>query len=188
MNCRGVSRRLSAFIDNNLSPGIRLAVEEHLQQCVYCKRQLADYESIVKAAQNLPQLTITDGFGERIIKAVNSRQETQEVLGAFRYRFTIAGVAFMVTSAAVFFLVGPPSTNIKSTYLSAEDSLMQQSPLAPDFWAHPETKVSSFPVPEGTIPQQVTENRILSDDSTIQIEEYVLPDYQRVKETVDRKF
>jgi hypothetical protein len=94
----------------------------------------------------------------------------------------------MVTSAAIFFLVGPPSANVTSTYSGAPDSLMQQIPLAPDFWAHPETKVSSFPVPDGTIPQQVIDNRSMPDDSTVRIEEYVLPDYQRVTETVDRKF
>ena len=189
MNCRGVSRRLSAFIDNDLSPGIRQAVEEHLEHCHSCKRRLGEYEAIVTAARDLPSLTLTDGFVERVVKAINSQQETKEVLGAFRYRFTIAGAAFMVTSAAVFFLVGPPSTNVTSTYSGVQDSLMRQSQTAPDFWAHPETKVSSFPVPEGAIPQQAVDSKsTLRNDSTLRIEEYVLPDYQKVKETVDHKF
>ncbi|OGC90287.1 MAG: hypothetical protein A2W25_05945 [candidate division Zixibacteria bacterium RBG_16_53_22] len=141
------------------------------------------------AARDLPSLTLTDGFVERVVKAINSQQETKEVLGAFRYRFTIAGAAFMVTSAAVFFLVGPPSTNVTSTYSGVQDSLMRQSQTAPDFWAHPETKVSSFPVPEGAIPQQAVDSKsTLRNDSTLRIEEYVLPDYQKVKETVDHKF
>ena len=188
MNCRGVSRRLSAFIDNDLSPGIRQAVEEHLQHCLSCKRQLGEFEAIVTAARDLPSLKVTDGFGERVVMSINSQQETKEVLGALRYRFTIAGAAFMVTSAAVFFLVGPPSTDVTSTYSDVQDSL-RQSPVTPDFWAHPETKVSSFPVPEGATSQQAIDSKsVLGNDSTVRIEEYVLPDYQRVKETVDRKF
>lgn len=188
MNCRGASRRLSAYIDNDLSPGIKQAVDEHLQQCISCKRQLAEYESILMAAQNLPSLTTTDGFDERVIKAVNSKQETQEVLGAIRYRFTIAGAAFVVTSAAIFFLVGPPAVDVTTTYSGTEGMQIDQTQAEPDFWTHPETKVSSFPVPEGAVPRQTLESNLIPIDSTVRIDEYVLPDYQRVKGTVDRKF
>jgi hypothetical protein len=188
MNCRGVSRRLSAYIDNDLSPGIKQAVEEHLQQCPGCKRQLSEFKAIVTAARNLPALCVREDFGERVIHAVNSRQETQEVLGAFRYRFTLAGVAFMVTSAAIFFMVGPPSADVSRTFLSAQDSLMRQSPGVPDFYTHPETKVQSFPVPEGPMPQQVTGDGVAPADSTARIDEFILPDIEKVKENVNRKF
>jgi hypothetical protein len=188
MNCRGVSRRLSAYIDNDLSPGIRQSVEEHLEHCVPCKRQLSEFETILVAAQNLPLLSVTDDFGARVVNAIHSHQETQEVLGALRYRFTIAGVAFMVTSAAVFFLIGPPSTKMTATFSGARDSLMQESIVAPDFYLHPETKVPSFPLPEGNIPQQATGNDIVPNDSTARIDEFVLPDIQRVKENVSDKF
>jgi hypothetical protein len=163
-------------------------VQEHLQHCIYCKRLLSEIESIVMAAQNLPALAVSDGFGKRVMEAINSRQETKEVLGAIRYRFTIAGVAFAVTSAAVFFLVGPPSTNVSTNYSGAQDSSMRLSPGLPDFYTHPETKVSSFPVPEGTISQQVSqESRVLSD-SAIRIDEFVLPEIQQVRENVSGKF
>jgi hypothetical protein len=133
-------------------------------------------------------LSISNGFGERVVNIIRSRQKNQEVLGVFRYRFTIAGVAFAVTAAAVFFLVGPSATNIMPTFSSTEDSLTGLSTATPDFWAHPETKVNSFPIPEGANTQETIESVSIPSDTTIRVEEYVLPEYQRVKETIDRKF
>ncbi len=111
MNCRGVSHRLSAYIDNDLSPGIKQGVEDHLQYCISCKRKLSEFRAIVIAAQQLKPMAVSRGFENRVLQAIHNRQETREVLSNFRYRLTLAGVAFMVTSAAIFFVVGPPSTS-----------------------------------------------------------------------------
>jgi hypothetical protein len=139
------------------------------------------------AAHNMPSLSISDGFSEKVLKAVNARQETQEVLGAIRYKFTIAGVAFMVTSAAVFFLIGPPSTDISSNYSGVQDSIMLRSSGGPDFYTHPETKVTSFPVPDGALPEQVIADNTNPKDSATIIEEFIVPDIQQVKENVSGK-
>jgi hypothetical protein len=189
MNCRGVSRRLSAYIDNNLSPGIRQSVEEHLLYCPTCKRKLSEFEAIITAAHNLTPLSVSDSFQQKVIAAINTRQETVEILTNLRYRLTIAGVAFMVTSAGIFFLIGPPSTkNEPTTYTGRQDSLKITSPLAPDFYSHPETKVKSFPIPEGASQGQLSsdENKVPGD--SMRINEFVLPNVQKVNENVNGKF
>jgi len=190
MNCRGVSRRLSAYIDDELSPGIRQGMEEHLQLCPSCKYKLSEYQAIVNAAHNLVPLAASEGLTEGILKAVRSRQETRQVLSKLRYRLTLAGVAFMTTSAAIFFLVGPPASKVATNLAGAPDSLNIDTANPPDFWTHPETKVASFPIPEGGVgdSQLVDEQNMVPADSATRPNEFILPNVQKVNENIDGKF
>jgi hypothetical protein len=188
MNCRGASRRLSAYIDNNLSPGIKQSVEEHLQHCVTCKRKLAEFEAIVTAAHSLAPLSIKSGFEERVLKAVHNRQETHEVLSNLRYRLTLAGVAFMATSAAIFFVVGPPASVQLNGFAGTSDSSIINSAQAPDFYAHPETKVPSFPVPESSDPGSLAGNDNLTPAESIRTEQFYGPVLQKVNENINGKY
>ncbi len=188
MNCRGVSRRLSAFIDNDLSPGIKLEVEDHLRECVACKRRLTEFEAVVLAARNLAPMTLPEDFGVRVMRAVSSRQESQEILSDLRYKLTLAGVAFMVTSAAIFFVIGPSTPQSPASFTGAGDSLGINSPVPLDFYSHPETKVNSFPIPEGSNAGQfVGEEQLVPADS-VRPDEFILPNVQKVNENIDGKF
>jgi anti-sigma factor RsiW len=187
MNCRGVSRRLSAYIDNNLSPGIMQGVEDHLQHCAGCKRKLAEFEAIITAAHNLAPLAISNRFEEKVLEAVHSRLGTHEILSDLRYRLTLAGVAFMVTSAAIFFVVGPPSTNLGSI-AATSDSLGVNSAQAPDFYAHPETKVKSFPIPPSSDQDKFAGDEKLGPVDSIGTQEYIMPNVQKVNENISGKF
>jgi anti-sigma factor RsiW len=185
MNCRGASRRLSAYIDNNLSPGIKQGVEEHLQHCVVCKRRLTEFQAIVAAAQQLTPLAVSSGFEDRVIEAVRSRQETHEILSGLRYRLTLAGVAFMVTSAAIFFIVGPPSSSVVNSFSGRPDSSTLNSAQAFDFYAHPEAKIKSFPVPEGGDQGKFAgQENLVPADSIRRGNFNVMPNLQRVNENI----
>jgi hypothetical protein len=190
MNCRGASRRLSAYIDDDLSPGIRQTVEDHLAGCVTCKRKLAEFEAIVVAAQNLTPLSVSGEFTERVMKTVSSRQETHEAFNLLRNRLTLAGVGFMVTGAAIFFILGPASRNTTSQLpVTAQEGTSTASSEIPDLYAHPETKLQSFPIPENVDNNQLQNNdTLLAADSISRIDEFVLPDVQRVKQNVNVKF
>jgi hypothetical protein len=162
-------------------------VEEHLRHCVPCKRHLTEFEAIVTAAQNLAPLSVSGGFCERVIKAVNSRQETLEVLSALRYRLSLAGVAFMVTSAAIFFLIGPPSPEPTMNISTTQDSY-KNLPGNTDFYIHPETRISSFPVPERTQGNLLVEEELVPADSSFRTDEFILPTMENVRESVNDKF
>lgn len=190
MNCRGVSRRLSAYIDNDLSPGIKQAMDEHLQTCIGCKRRLSEYEAVIEAAHVIKPLTISDGFSQKVTEAIRSRQPIREVQGVVHYRFTLAGVAFVTAAAAIFFLVGPPATeNLNPTFSGTEDRSVSETPGVTDFYEHPETKVSSFPIPEGSEAARFSANdSLLRNDSTSRVDEFILPSVQEVRENVNVKF
>ncbi len=186
MNCRGVSRRLSAYIDQDLSPGIRQAVDEHLQTCIICKRKLNEFEAIVAAARNLAPLTISGKFESRVMEAVKSRRETHEILTGLRYRLTLAGVAFMVTSAAIFFVVGPPSSTIPTGYTTSPIGPVPET-NAPDFVAHPEIRVPNFPVPVGTESTALSQTQVFTPSDSIRPDVIIQSNIQKVNENVSGK-
>jgi hypothetical protein len=188
MNCRGASRRLSAYIDDDLSPGIKLGVEEHLQHCVLCKRRLNEFQAIVSAAQQLTPLNVSHGFEVKVLEAIRTRQETREILSGLRYRLTLAGVAFMVTSSAIFFIVGPPSSNVVNSFAGRRDSSTIKSVQAFDFYAHPETKIKSFPIPEGADQSKFASDEHLTTLDSIRHNEVIGPNLQRVNEKFNGKY
>ena len=105
MNCRGVSRRLSAYFDGQLSPAIRQSVEDHLKGCLLCRRKLAEIEAIVRVTQKLPSLRVSDGFTDRVIAATKSVSINKEAFGKISYRFGLASAAFIAAAAVVFFII-----------------------------------------------------------------------------------
>jgi anti-sigma factor RsiW len=48
-------RRLSAYLDGELAPGARLAVERHLGRCVRCAARLHDLGRLREALRSLPR-------------------------------------------------------------------------------------------------------------------------------------
>jgi hypothetical protein len=140
------------------------------------------------AARNLAPMKVSDDFEFRVLQAVNSRQETQEVLSNIRYKLTLAGVAFMVTSAAIFFVIGPPAPQSPGGYAGSADSLGIIPSATPDFYSHPETKVSSFPIPEASSAGQFAGEEQLTPPDSIKPDQFILPNVQKVNENVDGRF
>jgi hypothetical protein len=187
MNCRGVYRRLSAYIDSDLSPGIKEGVEEHLQNCPACAKRLEELRAIVDAAHSLPTLKVGEGFEERVLTAVRSKHTLSEVLGNVRYRLTLAGVAFMVTAAAIFFVIGPPASKVDDDMAVVDDSL--QTGKVIDYTQNPQAIVYEFPIPEnGVVNSNPVNEKITPVDSMARPDVFILPNIQKVSENVDGKF
>lgn len=195
MNCRGVSRRLSAYIDKDLSPGIRQSVEEHLQTCRSCKQKLAELKAIVVAAHSMPPMKVSGGFKERVLAAVHDGSRSSLGLKAIRLRLALAGTGFVTAAALVFFLAGPPSSSVVTSGTGAKIQVTTDSqgqtdaPAAHDFTDDPRIKIESFPVPEGAANIDLTLNdSLLLADSTSRFDEFILPVIEKSRENVNVKF
>ena len=193
MNCRGVSRRLSAYIDNELSPGIVQSVEEHLQSCAVCKRKLNEFRAISEAARLLPSLGVSEGFKERVLESAKARREGSVAFYGFRMRAALAGLAFVGAATAVFFISGPrqlstPSANLGTGPENVNSGSIDIDSGTLDFTADPKIKIQSFPVPEGAKALDRLQDSLLLADSASKIDEFVLPVVEKTKENVNIKF
>lgn len=195
MNCRGASRRLSAYIDGDLSPGIRQSVDEHLQSCRSCKLKLAELTAIVKAAQNMPSLKVSLGFKERVLAAIHDGGKSSLRLRAVPLRLALAGAGFVTVAVLVFFLAGPPSSSVETTgpdggIQTATDSQGQTNGSeAIDFTDDPRIKIESFPIPEGAASiDLMRDDSLLLADSASRIDEFIFPVIEKSREKLNVKF
>ncbi len=195
MNCRGVSRRLSTYIDNDLSPGIRQSVEEHLQSCRSCKQKLAELRAIVIAAHNMPPLKVSGGFKKRVLATVHEGGKLQWKLGTVRLRLALAGAGFVTAAVLVFFLAGPPFSSVtisgsgEKNQITTDSQGQANAPAIPDFTEDPRIKIESFPVPEEAANIDLThDDSLLFADSTSRIDEFILPVVEKSRENVNVKF
>jgi hypothetical protein len=189
MNCRGVSRRLSAYIDAELSPGIRRAVEEHLEGCVVCKRKLGDYRAISEAARSLAPLKVSDGFKARVMASAKTADGSQRVFYGFRMRVAVASFAFVAAAAVVFVVAGPDSTPVEvfGPQQDLSDMIVKphgQPPETMDFISDPKMKIEAFPVPEGAMDFTQMKDSLMENDSLSKIDEFVLPVIEKSEENV----
>jgi len=66
MNCDEIKNLLSLYIDDELDEEERLLVEEHLQKCEECKKELEEYKKIIQALKNIPDEEPPLGYCKRL--------------------------------------------------------------------------------------------------------------------------
>ncbi len=112
--------RLSEYLDDELPPGERAALEGHLAQCAECSATLADLRRVVARARALestgPATDLWPGIATRIGAAPALRAEGRTGARAHgRFTFSLpqllaAGIALMVLSGGSVWLLRPGST------------------------------------------------------------------------------
>jgi anti-sigma factor RsiW len=112
--------RLSEYLDDELPPGERAALEGHLAQCAGCSATLADLRRVVARARALestgPATDLWPGIATRIGAAPGLRAEGRMGARAHgRFTFSLpqllaAGIALMVLSGGSVWLLRPGST------------------------------------------------------------------------------
>ncbi len=110
MNCRKVFRRLSAYIEDDLSSTERSKIDIHLKSCSHCRRQVADLRKIIETAGELDRFEPGPYFVNRVLCAVGQKKSPREILSGWKYRLSLSGVAFVVAASMTFFIIGPPAT------------------------------------------------------------------------------
>jgi len=110
MNCRKVSRRLSAYIEGDLPPQENTQLEGHLKTCASCRRKIADLRLIIETSHQLEQKEPGPYFVNRLLCALGRQTSPRKILSNWRYRLTLSGVAFVTAASVTFYVIGPPST------------------------------------------------------------------------------
>ena len=71
MTCRGVRRRLSAYLDGDLRPAESGEVRVHLEACAECAQRCLGLRSAIGALSALPRLEGSDGISARVLDRID---------------------------------------------------------------------------------------------------------------------
>lgn len=194
MNCRGVSRRLSVYIDDELSPGIKESVRDHLSSCPACNKKLSDLKAISGAARSLPPLHMPKGFKEQVLESARVEKGRAIIVSGFRMKAALSGFAFAAAAAAVFLLAGPKAPTVtpepRAPDFTAEAGNPASEPSkSVDFTEDPTIKIESFPIPEGArVIDFAGNDSFMLADSVSKVKDYILPVIEKTKENVNIRF
>jgi anti-sigma factor RsiW len=85
MTCAEASQQLSAYLDGELSPAVRRALEEHVASCPSCSQLLASLRGASLALRSLPPIEVGTDFRRRVLAGVDAeRLEDVSVTAARR--------------------------------------------------------------------------------------------------------
>ncbi len=78
MNCETTSRKLSAYLDDELPPPERQAVEQHLADCPLCRRQLAGLRALAGPLAQLEGTAPPADFARRVRRLAQRRRPAEQ--------------------------------------------------------------------------------------------------------------
>lgn len=108
MNCSAIQHNLSAYHDNELSPDLRAAVEEHLHACHNCTARLMAFRELSRVAADLNDPVAPSGMWEEFQTKLQrqarrgepSRSRTSTTRSV-RRRLATAALVLLAISAAL---------------------------------------------------------------------------------------
>ena len=89
MDCTGIERTLSDYMESGLAADEMALVKQHLDSCPDCSALFAEMRSIVSAGRNYPTFELDPDFLERILLRTSGRPRTRsfrERIGQFMAR------------------------------------------------------------------------------------------------------
>jgi chorismate synthase len=108
MDCKDIKRRLSAYIDNELSLKERQLVERHLEQCPMCASEEKKLRMLSLLMDMIPDGDTSPFFVERVISKVKTG--IGEPGRAYRLKPVLAGLL-----AIVLLIIGIAGLSLENT-------------------------------------------------------------------------
>ncbi len=68
IDCYQVRRALSDYLEGDLTPHLRLRIEEHLQTCDHCRAVYDGLRNIVRLLGDEEAIELPEGFSQRLYK------------------------------------------------------------------------------------------------------------------------
>ncbi len=134
MRCKEAKRLMSSYIDGEISSLKKRELEEHLEECINCKKELLIMEDLLKKLHSLPEISPSENFSE-VVWAKYLLEEEKRTRN-YKKLFLVLGFAILFFN--IFFVgervikeISKPSQDIYSYYEihSKTSSFMQDSSL-----------------------------------------------------------
>ncbi len=78
--------RLSAYKDGELDGNLSEKVSLHLQNCVACRKELAELERVDSLVKGMPKLEIDESFFSQLIAGISTKQQDRPESAPFPRR------------------------------------------------------------------------------------------------------
>lgn len=181
MNCRKVSRWLSAYIEGDLWPTQVQRMDEHLQNCAACREKIADIRLITQVSGELEQLEPGPFFTNRVLCEVAAQKQKKGLLQGWRPKLAISAASFVVAALVTFMNMSPSLTNVPM--IANQDSGKSNLTSAGLIPISDRVAKTGFPVSDDVLKRDMALVESLKSDSRT-IDSLVLP--QRFIQQVDQ--
>ncbi len=142
MECNEIRDNLSLYIDDELSEEEKKALEEHLDNCPECRKELEEYRIIIKAINELPDEEPPAGYCKRLHeKLLEAEKDVQDVQKEEKTSKTVTfpsksrGNKFRWVKygglAAALVLVFLVYGNSRGMMKNSSNKMAEQAPMAP---------------------------------------------------------
>ena len=105
--CKNISRKLSRYLDNEVSAGERLAVETHIKACSHCAAEKEDLQKLTTIFRQIPDIIPAENseelFWEKVRQA--KKQKIIERIRSFITRWNFMPVYYPAAALLVLGLV-----------------------------------------------------------------------------------
>ncbi|MGD2175732.1 MAG: zf-HC2 domain-containing protein, partial [Candidatus Brocadiaceae bacterium] len=88
--------RFSEYLDGELSPRERAALEAHLEQCDHCRAELDLWRRTVRAVADLPAVGAPEEFRARVLERVRGREARRGIGRVFVRALPVAAMFLLV--------------------------------------------------------------------------------------------
>jgi len=92
MNCRFVHRKLSAYLDSEMSGREMLEMRKHLDQCSHCRQALSQLRALRQMLHEIQVPEIPEGLEGRLLMALDHQKPMRRV-ARNPYQWVLVGVA-----------------------------------------------------------------------------------------------
>jgi len=104
-NCREIQRELSAYLDGEWTPSLRVEVEVHLASCAQCQQELSEMKTLATGVAALPNLEPAPRFLAEVRRKI-MRAEKPEPITWQDYVFRPLWLKVPLEAAALILIIG----------------------------------------------------------------------------------
>lgn len=114
MECQELRDELSAFLDQEVSPERRAAIELHLGRCDACAREVEAWRGAIGAVAGLPRVRVPAGLAESIrVRLVAAERELPRIRRFAHLRRALAACAAVAAVLAVVLVRAPRTPRVE---------------------------------------------------------------------------
>jgi anti-sigma factor RsiW len=110
MKCRHVKRRISQYIDEELTPDEKKEFDSHIQSCASCREELEETRALHQLFASAPKFPAPHGFATRVLASLEEKERSR-VRGLLGFRPLFLRAA-QVGFALVVITIGVVSGNL----------------------------------------------------------------------------